>query len=376
MGNCCKKKKIDDRLLDLDDPEKGIYNEDNPLGIKLKTDDFKKLKLIGKGSFGEVYLVQCKTNNKYYAMKVLDKQTIKSYNQEEHTKSERDLMAKIECPFIVGIKFAFQDSINLYLLTEFMQGGELFFHLFRERRFKNEKTRFYLTEIILAIDFLHKNKMMYRDLKPENVLIDSKGHIKITDFGLSKILDKKNMKTYTICGTPEYLAPEILLNKGYDKSVDFFSLGCLIYEMLSGKSPFKLPNNGILKVENYLKIPDMPDYFSECEKDIISKLLNSNPKLRLGFGENGIQNIKKHSYFNDVNWDDYRNKKINPPFVPVIKNKFDLTNFDRQFTLENVFDDEESHNGINIKVDDDEYKNFTYENREFREKLEKNEDFH
>ncbi len=218
--------------------------------------------------------------------------------------------------------------------------------------------------------------MIYRDLKPENILFDKYGHIKLTDFGLSKILDKKNMKTYTICGTPEYLAPEILLNKGYDKSVDFFSLGCLIYEMLSGKSPFKLPNNGILKVENYLKIPDMPDYFSECEKDIISKLLNSNPKLRLGFGENGIQNIKKHSYFNDVNWDDYRNKKINPPFVPVIKNKFDLTNFDRQFTLENVFDDEESHNGINIKVDDDEYKNFTYENREFREKLEKNEDFY
>ena len=186
MGNCCKKKKAE-TLISQDDIENSIDNDDNPLGIKLKAEDFEKLKLIGKGSFGEVYLAKFKNNSQLYAMKILDKKTIISYNQEEHTKAERDLMVKVDCPFIVDIKFAFQDKQNLYLLTEFMQGGELFFHLYREKRFTNEKARFYAIEIILAIEFLHQKKMMYRDLKPENVLIDKKGHIKITDFGLSKI---------------------------------------------------------------------------------------------------------------------------------------------------------------------------------------------
>ena len=187
MGNCCKKKK-EEALIEQEDVEKVIYNDDNPLGIKLKAEDFEKYKLLGKGSFGDVFLVKFKSNNQYYAMKILDKKTVVSYNQEEHTKSERDLMVKVNCPFIIDIKFAFQDKQNLYLLTEFMQGGELFFHLYREKRFNNEKAKFYAIEIILAIEFLHKKNMMYRDLKPENVLIDKKGHIKLTDFGLSKIL--------------------------------------------------------------------------------------------------------------------------------------------------------------------------------------------
>ena len=185
---CCAKKKKTETLLDANDIEKNIdKNEDNPLGIKLKNDDFDRLKLIGKGSFGEVFLVKLKSNEKIYAMKILDKEKIKLYDQEEHTKSERDLMVKINCPFIVDIKYAFQDKQYLYMVTEFMQGGEMFFHLFKEKRFKNEKAKFYIVEIILAIEFLHKNKMMYRDLKPENVLLDKTGHIKIADFGLSKM---------------------------------------------------------------------------------------------------------------------------------------------------------------------------------------------
>ncbi len=361
MGNCCKKKKIDDRLLDPDDPEKGIYNEDNPLGIKLKTDDFKKLKLIGKGSFGEVYLVQCKTNNKYYAMKVLDKQTIKSYNQEEHTKSERDLMAKIECPFIVGIKFAFQDSINLYLLTEFMQGGELFFHLFRERRFKNEKTRFYLTEIILAIDFLHKNKMMYRDLKPENVLIDSKGHIKITDFGLSKILNKDKQKTYTICGTPQYLAPEILSGAGYDDAVDWWSLGCIMFKMLIGIEPFRFNKDESLSPDIYEQALFFPEYVTKEAKDLIKNLLIINPKKRLGSGPDGAEKIKSHPYFSGIDWEKVWNKEYEPPFVPDLKGDLDLKYFDKGFTEERIdsFGEEEPSS------QNYDYKGFTYVTKSF-----------
>ena len=374
MGCCCRKRISRLSIIDKDNPL--LSPEERKQIEHLSYSDFEILKLLGRGSFGKVLLVKRKTNNNLYAMKVLKKDIIKLKNQEDHTKTERMLLANIKSPFIINLYYAFQDEFKLYFITEFMQGGELFFHLHKEGKFNSEKTKFYTIEILLALEDIHKNNMIYRDLKPENILFDKFGHIKLSDFGLSKILDKNKLKTYTICGTLEYLAPEILSEKGYDNSVDFFSLGCLIFEMLFGKSPFKLPNNGLIKIENYLKIPQMPNYFSESEKDIISKLLIFNPKLRLGYGKNGIENIKNHFYFNGVNWDDYRNKKINPPFVPIIKNELDICNFDRQFTLENVFDDEESNNGISVKVDDDEYKNFTYENREFREKLEKNEDFH
>ena len=373
MGCCCKRKTSRLSILDKNNPL--LSPEYKNQMEHLSYSDFTILRLLGRGSFAKVLLVKRKSNNNLYAMKVLKKDLIQIKNQEDHIKTERMLLANIKSPFIINLYYAFQDEFKLYFITEFMQGGELFFHLHKEGKFNSEKTKFYTIEILLALEDIHNDNMIYRDLKPENILFDKFGHIKLTDFGLSKILDKKNMKAYTICGTPEYLAPEILSNKGYDNSVDFFSLGCLIYEMLSGKSPFKIPNNGIIKMENYLKIPDMPDYFSESEKDIITKLLNSKPKLRLGYGENGIQNIKNHSYFNNVNWVDYRKKKVNPPFIPSIKNDFDLTNFDRQFTLQNVFDDEESHNGISVNVADDEYENFTYENREFREKLEKNEEY-
>ena len=175
MGNCCKKKK--DITFDL--IENLLDNkEDNPLGIKLKVKDFQKINLLGKGSFGEVFLVRSKKTNKVYAMKVLEKDKVIENRQVEHTKIERDLLVRTNCPFIIDIKFAFQDSENLYIITEFLQGGELFFHINKERRFTNEKAKFYIAEIILAIEYLHRRKILYRDLKPENVLISKTGHIK------------------------------------------------------------------------------------------------------------------------------------------------------------------------------------------------------
>ena len=336
MGNCCKKKKPE-KLLSQEDVEKSIdTNDDNPLGIKLKSDDFEKIKLIGKGSFGEVFLVRLKSNDQVYAMKALDKKTIISYEQEEHTKAERDLMVKVNCPFIVDIKFAFQDKINLYLITEFMQGGELFFHLFREKKFKNEKVKFYLIEIILAIEFLHKKNMMYRDLKPENVLIDKDGHIKLTDFGLSKILSKEKEKTYTICGTPQYLAPEVLTSDGYDDSVDWWSLGCIMYKMLIGIDPFRFSKDESLSPEMYETEIFFPDYVSKIEKDLIKKLLVPNPKNRLGSGPNGSEKIKNHPYFKDVDWQKAWNKELTPPFVPELDDELDLRYFDRGFTDERI----------------------------------------
>ena len=355
MGNCCKKKNED--LL-----ESFLANkDDNPFGIKLKVSDFQKLKLLGKGSFGEVYLVKFKKNNKIYAMKILDKNDIIEKHQEEHTKIERDLLTRINCPFIVNIKFAFQDKDNLYIITEFMQGGELFFHLHKEKRFKDEKAKFYIIEIILAIEYLHKNKMLYRDLKPENVLIDTNGHIKLTDFGLSKIIQKPKEKAYTICGTPQYLAPEVLSDKGYDCTVDWWSLGCVLYELLVGRSPFRILLGDSLNEDFYKKKILIPDYVSDEAQDLITKLLIINPLKRLGYGEDGANKIKQHPYFKGINWDDAWNLKLKPPFIPNLSNETDLKYFDNMITDEKLNSDSDL-SGISTLNSNShkDFKGFTY----------------
>jgi serine/threonine protein kinase len=315
-------------------------------------------------------LVKKKNNDKLYAMKVLKKSVIKLNNQEDHTKTERKILEKIDHPFIVSLHYAFQDEKKLYLVTEFMQGGELFYHLRRERVFKEDRARFYVTEIVLALEYLHKNNCIYRDLKPENILLDKDGHIKLTDFGLSKIVLTKNRddsRAFTICGTPEYLAPEILIEKGYDKCVDWWSLGALFYEMLAGYSPYKTQKDNKLELENYTKKIYMQPYFSENAKSFIQNLLIVDPKNRLGSGPNGSQNVKSHPFFNNINWDDTLNKRIIPPYIPVIRDTTDLSNFDKMFTDENILEpnSEKGNNpllltGTNAKNNYMDFAGFTY----------------
>ena len=341
MG-CCQKrsaKKIIEELINSDNEPKykspQINNTNNTTTndtstlddfqnaiLKLSYNDFELLKLLGRGSFGEVLLVRLKANKKLYAMKVLDKKMLKQRKQQIHTKTERDLMVKINCPFIVNIKSAFQDETKLYIVSEFLQGGDLFFHLHEKRYtvFPEIKARFYIMELVIALDFLHQNNMIYRDLKPENILLDSQGHVKLTDFGLSKIFENEDDKAYTVCGTPQYLAPEILLRKGYDKAVDWWSLGCVLYEMLYGRLPFKLIDKKI----------------SEEAKDLIINLLIFDPKSRLGSGVDGGEKIKNHNFFKGVNWKDVWDRKLEPPFVPNLKSDQDLKYFDSSFTDESV----------------------------------------
>ena len=313
-------------------------NDDQALNVKVTYNDFEPLKLLGRGSFGEVLLVRLKANKKVYAMKILSKTMLKLKKQEFHTKTERNLMVQINCPFIVNIKSAFQDSQKLYMVSEFMQGGDMFFHMHDGQIviFNNEKTKFYIIELVLAIEFLHKKNMIYRDLKPENILLDEKGHVKLTDFGLSKILDEDNEKTFTICGTPQYLAPEVLLKKGYDKAVDWWSLGCVMYEMLSGRLPFCIKRGMKLSQIIYEKGVEYPKSLTKEAIDLIQKLLVIDPKKRLGQGPNGSDEIKNHSFFKGVNWEDAWKKKIKPPFIPKLKNDTDLRYFDTMFTDESL----------------------------------------
>ena len=335
---------------------------EHPLNIKLTYNDFQPIKLLGRGSFGEVILVRLKSTKKVYAMKILDKKILKMKKQQNHTKTERDLMVKINSPFIVNIKSAFQDDTNLYLVSEFMQGGDMFFHMHDGQIviFSHDKTRFYILELVLALESLHKNNMVYRDLKPENILLDSKGHVKLTDFGLSKILEDEDDKAFTLCGTPQYLAPEVLLKKGYDKMVDWWSLGCVMYEMLMGRLPFAI-KRGMINLKIYEKKVDYPRKISNEARDLIEKFLVVNPTERLGYGSNGTDDIKNHPFFNGVDWDLAIQKKYKPPFIPKLKNDVDLRYFDNCFTDEPIGGPKRR---ITIRDRDrepsNEYKGFTY----------------
>lgn len=380
MGCCCKKRKesekINSNYLEQDSLLKDSITESqlNELKVKVNLDYFEKIKLLGKGNFGKVLLVKLKSNNTYYAMKILNKNQLKLSKQEIHTKNERDIMIKISSPFIVSIKFAFQDETNLYLVSEFMQGGELFFHLRKEKYFSEELVKFYAMELVLAISHIHEKKAIYRDLKPENILMDKYGHIKLTDFGLARIL-KDNEKAFTICGTYKYIAPEILLNRGYKKEVDWWSLGCVLFQMLEGKAPFGNPK-GQMNLSFFNKTLNFYYTDSDTTKQFIKELLVINPEKRLGYGKNGTSNIKNHKFFNGVDWDKALRKEYKPPFIPELFDELDLKYFDKSFTEENFDFNKSQKNKLSEskKVSDEySYKNFSYVDNNINEELMKND---
>ena len=356
MGCCAKKKP--EQLIEKNNTQEENKETSELVTLKLSYQDFEPLKLIGTGSFGKVLLVKYNSNNNLYAMKVLNKSQIKLKKQEENTKNERDLMVKLNNPFILSIKFAFQDESKLYIVSEFLQGGDLFYHLHHSTiNLTEEVAKFYIIELILGLEFLHQNNVIFRDLKPENILLDSEGHIRISDFGLSKILENSRDKAYTLCGTLKYLAPEILKNKGYEKSVDWWSLGCIFYEMLMGHLPFKI-NGNVIDPEVFEEKIKFNDNMNPLLIDLISQLLAVNPKKRIGYGDSDAKKIKEHQYFIDVDWNKYLNKEIDPPFVPKLDGDMDLRYFDKSFTDEPVNSDRATIMSGSNRTS--EYNGFTY----------------
>jgi serine/threonine protein kinase len=301
-------------------------------------EDFELLRVLGKGSFGKVFLVRLGVTGAVYAMKVLKKSEVVRRRQVEHTKAERRIMGGIEFPFIVSLRFAFQSADKLYMVTDYCRGGELFFHLKKMRIFPEDMVRFYAAELVLALQHLHAVDVVYRDLKPEIVLLDAAGHIKITDFGLSKdeVADDTGAKTF--CGTPEYLAPEMLINRktrrGYGKAVDWWSLGTLIYEMLTGWPPFydkslRRMCEQILRAD--LRFP--PGCAASAEaRNLIRQLLRREPERRLGSGPDA--EVRSHPFFASVDWESLQRRDIEPPFCPHVENDTDIANFDATFTAE------------------------------------------
>lgn len=252
---------------------------DNPYNIGTSLKDYELIKMIGKGFFGKVYKAKWKTNNKTYAIKCIEKSKVQNIEQFNNLTAEREVMISINHPFIVKMYWAFQTKSKLCFVMDNLEGGELFYHLRSSGQFDEETTWFYAAQIVLAVEHLHSKNIMYRDLKPENILLDSEGNAVITDFGLAKMNMTNYKRTKSFCGTPEYLAPEIIQGNGYDKSADWWSLGILIYEMLSGKHPFKMKNND--KMAMFKRIVEKPikmrPEFSDAARSLLHGLLAAKP---------------------------------------------------------------------------------------------------
>ena len=299
-------------------------------------DDFKIVKVIGRGSFGKVCLVQYKKSNEFYAMKSLKKDVLLDQDQVESTLLEKKILQSLDFPFLVGMVFCFQTVERIYFIMPFVRGGELFQHLRNEKFFPEEKVKFYAAIIGLSLDYLHNNGIVYRDIKPENILMDEDGYLKLADFGMAKILHNDE-KAMSFCGTPEYLAPEIITGEGHNHAADWWSYGILIYEMLCGIPPFY--NENVEKMYQLieraeLKFPKRIPV-SENAKALIRQLLIKDQSKRLGT-VGGFEKIKESPFFEGFDFKALLERKLEAPFKPKLSGMTDVTNFDNEFTSEDV----------------------------------------
>lgn len=291
---------------------------------KLKLDDYEVKQTLGTGSFGRVKLARHKASNKFFALKMLKKAEIIRLKQVDHVLSENNILASIHHPFIVNMEGFTQDERYVYLILEYIPGGELFTYLRSVGRLENNHAAFYAAQITMIFEYLHSKNIVYRDLKPENLLIAEDGYLKLTDFGFAKVVEGR---TYTLCGTPEYLAPEILLNKGHGKPVDWWTLGILTYEMQAGIDPFT-DDDPMAIYQKILKGKvKFPKNFDKNCKSLVKHLLVADLSKRFGNLKNGVNDIKNHRWFADLNWDWILQKKLTAPYKPTVKSAGDTTNF-------------------------------------------------
>ena len=373
----------------------GAFSESASFGKKKYTaDDFEMLKVLGKGAFGKVMLVKAKDSGMIYAMKSLSKavrrpwlppqaglwvahsarplaasdaprlspatQVLLERNEVVHTKTERKALEDTHHPFLIHLRFAFQTPTKLYLVMDYCNGGELFFHLKQAGRFEEPRARLYAAEIASALEHLHSRKIVYRDLKPENVLLDSEGHVRITDFGLAKDAMELGDKTHTFCGTPDYLAPEIIKGAGHGRGVDWWSLGTMIYEMLGGLPPFYSENFNVMYDRILRKTlefnPD--DRFGSDARDLLTGLLQKSPELRLGSSERDGAELREHAWFAPIDWAKLEARELEPSFKPNVKSATDTSNFDDEFTSQPIAESVMPETALGGKGQ--QYEGFTY----------------
>ncbi|GAB0132492.1 hypothetical protein EsDP_00000926 [Epichloe bromicola] len=319
-----------------------------PRTQKFNPSNFRVVRTLGTGTFARVCLVRPSSapdtpleqdttgNAEVYALKILRKTQVIKLKQVDHVRHERSVLADVAGhPFITSLLASFSDHDSLYMLLDYVPGGELFSYLRKFRRFDEPTARFYAAEIVLVLEYLHEHQggVAYRDLKPENLLLDRDGHIKLVDFGFAKRLGHKDdhpVETYTLCGTPEYLAPEVIHNKGHTTAVDWWALGILMYEFLTGYPPFWHQN----PIEIYKQIVEKPVTFpqdpplSDEAKDIIRSFCTIDRSRRLGNISGGASRVKEHPFFEHIHWDDVLNRRRRGPIVPPIRYPGDAQCFD------------------------------------------------
>ena len=338
---------------------------------KLTPEDFEALYLVGQGAFGKVFQVRKKDTGVLYAMKVMKKEVVIAKEQMEYTKQERDILTSITHPYVVKLRFSFQTATKLYLVLDFINGGHLFYWMYREGMFDVGLTRFYIAEIVCGIGHLHSLNIMHRDLKPENILIDREGHVRITDFGLAKKFSSDGEKANSLVGSIDYMAPEILKDKGHGKEADWWSVGVLLYEMLIGQLPFRGKNKAAIQKAITSQKIKMPAFVETDAAKLIQNLTMKDPNLRLGSdvnlkdstSKNGTEEVKKHKFFSKINWAKLEKREVPAPFVPKIdQEKGDgcVAHFDKKWTDAKVHAEAESAAASPSSAEQHHFLGFTY----------------
>ncbi|KAK6943364.1 Protein kinase domain [Dillenia turbinata] len=320
-------------------------------------EDFEVMKVVGQGAFGKVYQVRKRGTSEIYAMKVMRKDRIMEKNHAEYMKAERDILTKIDHPFIVQLRYSFQTKYRLYLVLDFINGGHLFFQLYHHGLFREDLARIYAAEIVSAVSHLHANGIMHRDLKPENILLDADGHAMLTDFGLAKEFED-NTRSNSMCGTVEYMSPEIILGKGHDKAADWWSVGILLFEMLTGKPPFIGGNRDKIQLKIIKDKIKLPSFLSSEAHSLLKGLLQKEPSKRLGSGPKGSEEIKHHKWLKAINWRKLEAREIQPGFRPEVAGKHCIANFEKRWTDMPLLDSPISSPKVTGGVDI--FRGFTY----------------
>ncbi|MBN3308346.1 KS6B1 kinase, partial [Amia calva] len=322
-------------VFNIENCEKFEISEDsvNKGTEKIRPECFELLRVLGKGGYGK-----CKFSVERIVSCFKQAMIVRNAKDTAHTKAERNILEEVKHPFIVDLIYAFQTGGKLYLILEYLSGGELFMQLEREGIFMEDTACFYLAEISMALGHLHQKGIIYRDLKPENIMLNNQGHVKLTDFGLCKESIHDGTVTHTFCGTIEYMAPEILMRSGHNRAVDWWSLGALMYDMLTGAPPFTGENRK-KTIDKILKCKlNLPPYLTQEARDLLKKLLKRNASLRLGAGAGDATEVQTHGFFRHINWDELLARKVEPPFKPILQSADDVSQFDSKFTSQTPVD--------------------------------------